>query len=353
MTVPNPGSDDPHPAAELTLLPFLTFVLRHRRTVGAVALAGALVGLVAGLLRPRLYASEATFMPQASTEANLSSLAAAASQLGLRLPTQGTTWGAPVYVELLGSRPLLAPLILDTVAVEEEGGRRVPLLDLLEIDRGAPDERVDRGVMALRHLIETRELKSLNAVQVTVTTRWPSISQHIAQRLLAGLNQFNVETRKSQATAERQFVEARAADAESSLRQAEDRLQVFLQRNRSTAGSPELEFQRDRLQREVNLRQQLYTALLQSREEARVREVRDTPVITALEEPVVPTLPISRRIALKFVLGGLGGGILGLVAAWLTSGLRDERRAPNPEAREFFILLGQLVPRRLRGKATP
>src|SRR2546426_756151 len=107
-------------------------------------------------------------------------------------------------------------------------GRRVAVMDLLAVKTSKPEERIDRTVIALGEVVKARELKTLNAVEVTVTTRWPSVSLAIANRLVSGVQRFNVETRKSQAGAERQFVEARAEEAQRALREAEDRLQVFL-----------------------------------------------------------------------------------------------------------------------------
>jgi uncharacterized protein involved in exopolysaccharide biosynthesis len=168
--------------------------------------------------------------------------------------------------------------------------------------------------------------------------------------LLRGVNRFNSETRKSQAVAERQFVEARAAEAEIALRQAENRLQDFLQRNRVIGGSPELAFERDRLQREVTLRQQLYTSLLQNREEARIREVRDIPVITVIEAPQLPVLSEGRKSVFKALLGALVGSVVGLLIAFFTHVMTVTRRQSSSEAREFFTLLEGATPRFLRGK---
>jgi len=170
----------------------------------------------------------------------------------------------------------------------------------------------------------------------------------LVERLVRGVNQFNLETRKSQATAERQFVEGRAEEAGRALREVEDRLQTFLQRNRAIGGSPELGFERDRLQREVALRQQVYTTLLQTREEARIREVRDMPVITELEDPRLPLISESRGTAIKLILGALAGGFLGIVIAFLADAMVAARRAPSEEAREFFQLVEEVTPRFLK-----
>jgi hypothetical protein len=253
-----------------------------------------------------------------------------------------------MYVELLNSRTLLEPIVLDTVVVQEERGRRVAFMDLLEIEAPTTERRLDLAVRALGGMVAASEERKLAAVKVTVTTRWPSVSLALTQRLMQRVNQFNLETRKSQAAMERQFVEAQSAEAEHTLRSAEDRLQVFLQRNRSIAGSPELGFERDRLQREVVLRQQVYTSLLQSREEARIREVRDTPVITVFEKPRLPLVGESRKSVNKALLGGIVGGMLGVLIAFLAHGLSGARQIPSEEAREFFRLVQDATPKFLK-----
>jgi uncharacterized protein involved in exopolysaccharide biosynthesis len=332
---------------EISLLTLLAVLLRWRRTIIALALVGGALGIASGLTKPRVYKSETIFIPQGAERAN-SELVTAAGQLGLRVPTSGSTWGPRVYIQLLRSRALLEPIALDTFTVAEEGNRRVPLTTLLEVN--APTQAEERGaaVGALRGLVEATEVDELGGVNVSVTTRWPSVSHALANRLVSGVNQFNVETRKSQAAAERQFVEAQAAEAERALRVAEDRLQSFLQRNREIAGSPVLAAERDRLQRDVTLRQELHTSWLKSREEARIREVRDTPVITVFEEPQLPTASEPRNSVQKGIMGGIAGGILGGLIALLAHGMAGARRAPREDARELFQLMEEAKPRFLR-----
>jgi capsule polysaccharide export protein KpsE/RkpR len=222
------------------------------------------------------------------------------------------------------------------------------LMDLLDVKAPTPALRLERTVRALANkVVSASEDRRLGAVRLTTTTRWPSVSLTVAQQLVKGVNQFNVVTRKSQASAERQFAEVQEGEAERALRDAEDRLQEFLQGNR-TIVTPELGFQRERLQRNVTLRQQVYTSLVQSREEARIREVRDTPVITVIEEPRLPVLPEGRGVALKTILGALLGAIIGVVIAFVAHALNVARRVSSTEAQEFFDLVGQATPRFLR-----
>lgn len=327
-------------------------LLRWRRLLIVLVVIFAAIGAAVGLLSPRRFSSSATIIPQ-TAESAPSGLAAAASQFGLRLPSTGNTWGAPVYIELLHSRALLMPLALDTFPVPELGNRRIPLAELLKVR--APDAavRAEYGARAVEALISVLDYKPVGGIKLTVSSPWPSVSLALADSLIAGMNRFNQLTRKSQATAERQFVDGQVTAAEQALRESENRLLDFLQRNRAgITGSPELSFERDRLQRDVSLKTSVYTTLLQSREEARMREVRDTPVFTVLEAPRLAVVGESRGTVQKTLLGAVVGAVLAALIALVTEALRAARRSPTPESREFFRLVDSAAPRFLRRPAS-
>lgn len=330
----------------ITAIGIASVLLRWRRVIIALGIAGGLLGLAQGLTSSRVYKSTATFLPQ-SSESSPSGLAQAASQFGIRVPSGSGGWGPQMYVALLRSRALLEPIAVDTFTITEEGGRRAALADLLAVEQAPSRRRVDLTVAALKARLVPGEDQVLGAVTVSITTRWPSLSLALADHVVERVNQFNLETRRSQAQAERRFVETQATNAEAALRQAEDRLQVFLQRNRSISG-PQLSFEHDRLKRDVELRQELYTAWLKSREEARIREVRDTPVITLLEEPRLATVGEARGSIQRGISLGLAGAIIGVLLAFLAQGLKKARRAPGPDTREFLQLLEEATPGFLR-----
>lgn len=339
----------PSPEGGVSLLGLANVVLRWRRRIVWLGVAGALIGLSVGLLTKRVYVSSATFLPQGS-DANVSGLAGVASQLGIRVPTTSGGWGPAVYVQLLHSRSLLESIAKDTFVVAERSGARVPMMDLLDLKGGDPPLRLDKAVKKLSGMVGSREVRTLGAVEVTASTYWPSISLALVERLVDGVNRFNLETRKSQAAAERQFVEDQAAVAERELRDAEDMLQQDLQSNRNISASPQLLINRDRLTRTVALRQQIYTALVQSRAEARIREVRDTPVITMLESPYLPVVGEGRQTLQKALAGGIAGVLLGVAIALIVAALSGSRAAPNDDAREFFRLLDEAMPAVLRNR---
>ena len=80
-------------------------------------------------------------------------------------------------------------------------------------------------------------------------------------------------------------------------------------------------------------------------------KLRDTPVITVLEEPRLPVVPQGRKAILKGILGGLSGAMIGILAALLSHGLSEARRTKGDEAYEFFQLIEEAKPRFLRRRA--
>lgn len=347
VTEPSARRQQAGEIVETSLLELVNVLLRWRRSIVFLGALGLVAGITSALINPRVYTSIATFIPQGA-ESGTSGLALAASQFGIRVPTTGSVWSPAVYAELLRSRALLIPIISDTIVVDQSTGRRGALADQLEITIQDPQLRAEHGYRKINALLAVNQLKTIGAVELSVTTESPDVSFALAERLVEGVDRFNLETRKSQAISERRFVETQAQAAADSLRAAENRLLSFLQRNRLVAGSSELAFERDRLQRDVSLRTQVYTTLLLNLDEARMREVRDTPVITILESPRLPVMPQPRGTLKKGFLGGVAGVLLAVLIAFVFEGIRRAREQPSPESREFFQLVANSLPRFLK-----
>lgn len=333
-----------------SLLYVLTVIARCRRLILWTGGVCALIALIAALLRPRVFTSRATFVPQ-SNDASASGLALAASQYGIKLPgTQGGGWGPSLYVELLSSPPLWRRLALDTIAlVEEKEGLPQRLADLLDINpEAAPEVRAELTTRAIGKIFRVMEDKRIGVVRLSVTTKWPSVSLALTRRLVRGVVDFNNMSRKSQAGEERRFVEAQAARAEVALREAESAEREFLQNNRMYSTSARLTFEHDRLNREVALRQQLYTTLAQNREDARIREVRDIPVVSLIEEPQLAQLPDPRGAPLRAVLGGLIGAALAVLVVVFGDAANRRSMEPGSEADGFIATMRAATPRIVR-----
>jgi len=315
-----------------------TMLLRHRTRILRWMVFGGIAAGVLVIFRPPMYASTASFVPQGS-DAGRSGLASLAGQFGVALPSGNPSLSPDFYVRLLKSRVLLSRVVRDTLNVAELAGARVTFFDLFKIDGGTAAGREERGIEVLADLISTSVAKSTGIVELSVMSRWPSVSNAIATALVSGVNEVNLQTRQGQAASERKFLEGRLVLARSELRAAEDRLEDFLRSNRQSGNSPELTFQRERLQRDISIQQQVYTALIQSFEDARIREVRDTPLITMLEPPSMTSQPESRGRIKGTLLGALLGGFVGALLALMSEMLVRRRQDGDVEAEVFVSTL--------------
>ena len=326
---------------ELSLFALGTILLRNRWRIARWMLAGGALATASAFTRPALYVASTSFIPEGN-DPSRSGLASLAGQFGVALPASNQSQSPDFYTRLLGSRVLLTPIVRDTFAVQEMGGRRIPFLTLFGIQGGSVKRQEEQAVKQLTSLVKTSVAKSTGVVELSVATRWPSVSLAIATALVNGVNDFNQRTRQGQAAAERKFVEGRLSVAGSDLRAAEDRLEDFLKTNRQFTSSPDLTFQRDRLQRDVSVKQQVFSSLTQSYEEVRIREVRDTPVITVIEPPAVPTTPQPRGRLVTVLVGLILGGFFGAIIAFVSDTVSRRREEGDTQADEFVDTLGDM-----------
>lgn len=297
---------------QLSLRPFATVLLRHRRLILYSALTLFVVVVVPMSFTARTYNSSASFMPQASSQR--SGLSALAAQFGVPATVATASESPAFYADLLGTREVLQAVLESQYRVPTDTGvASGNLMDFLKVRATSEALRIEKALRRLQSLLSVDLQTRTGVVRFSVRAPNRVLAQQVAQRLLDEVNRFNLEQRQSQASAERRFTEGRLQALQTELRAAEDRLQAFLQHNRDFR-SPELTFEQGRLARDVELRQAVYTTVAQANEQARINEVRDTPVITVIDPPSLPSQPEGRGRtkggALALILGGLAGLVM-------------------------------------------
>lgn len=344
------GSTMQATAQDVTWTRFVIAVLKYPRTLVGVPLFLTLAVVAAAFLLPHDYAVDSTFLPEGASQQ--SGLSALATQFGFQTQVGGGADSPDFYTELLESEQLLKEAALTTYRFVKEPSDTDTLsgtiIDLYEIEGDTQDARTRSAIQLLRNRVISTDIdRSTNVVTLETTTPWLGLSRQLNQRLLDLVNQFNVHRRQSRASAERRFVEGRLQDAHDSLRAAEDTLQQFWARNRGFQASQQLSFEASRLQRQVDLRQDLYVTLSRSYEQARIDEVRNTPVITVIDPPEYPQ-PLGRRLirhALMALFAGFGLAVGIALLAEFVQGMRQRRPGDFEEmGRRARAALGALVP---------
>lgn len=323
------------PEDGVSILWFAAVLLRDRRLIAIITAVGMVMSLALVLLRRTTYTTSFSFLPQAQQDQSRAGLANLAGQFGINLGSLGGSEMSPqLYADLLTTREVLTPIATDSFPVDADSAEWLPLARFLRIGSGPAPVVTDKTLRALRKDVISTSVAIRTTGVVTVNVRMTSrhVSLAIADRLLAGLNNFNLITRQSQAREERRFTEALLADARVELRVAEDALQRFLEKNREFNASAGLRFQQDRLQREVQLQQQVVTSLAQQYEENRIREVRDTPVLTVIEPPVLAARPDARLRAVILLLGTVAAFGIGLMIVFIReTWIRNDAIGSDPD----------------------
>ncbi len=335
---------DPVPdSEEFSVISLINTVLRHRWLILALAILGGAYQAYNASRLPRVYSTEAQFMPKGGR--GQSQIQGLAQQFGIAVGGVDGMSSPNFYLDLLKSRPLLTAVANEQYRIRTTRGvvRTGTLAELYGIRNVNPDVVRTRVADRLKGQVNPSVSARTGVITVNVWAKYPELAVQIARNLLDQVNVFNLNNRQQQAGAERAFNEKRLADAQSQLSNAENNLQVFLTENRDFRSSPTLSLEFDRLNRAVASRQSLYNSLATSYEQAKIEEVRDLPVITVLEPPELPIMADPRGGKRKTILGIIIGLVAGIVIAFVIDRVAVNKNVRSDEFAEFAALKREAI----------
>jgi uncharacterized protein involved in exopolysaccharide biosynthesis len=314
---------------EISLIDVAIAMLVHRRLLLALPLLLFALVAIFGLLAPRTYTAQGTFLPQQSGGGGQSGLLNLAAQFGVAMPVGSSEESPAFYAELLTSPAILRQVVTGTdyEVMQETGVVRGDLTRVFDVTDSDNDLRLERTVEEVGRKVSVRRNRETGTVTVLVTTYWPDASHQIAAALIEAINQFNLESRRTQAREEREFIAARLEEMHAEQQSAEDALVQFLNANR-ILDAPRLHFERDRLASTVAMRRQMTTSLSQALEQARIDEIRSTPVVTVIDAPRRPARPDGRGLVRRGFLALVFGF---MAAAGIAFFMERARRAEQHE----------------------
>jgi uncharacterized protein involved in exopolysaccharide biosynthesis len=325
------------PAApdELIFADFVAPLARRWRLLAVVPVLAAAAALLLALVWPKSYTAQTSFTPEQSGGAGgvlasaLGSLGGVASLLGGAvggLPTGGGSSASAspeFFAAVLKSQELLDATLDSRFDVPGEAGAQRTLLEIMRPRGATPERRRGNARRKLAKKVVTTVDRRTGIVTASVTLPDPRLAAAVANRMSELLNVYNLERRQFSSREQRRFLAARLAQAEQELRSAERAQSAFRQQNRFFNGSAALEEQDTRLARDVRLHQEVFLTLRKSFEDARIAEVRDTPVLSTVDHAIPPDRPTNPRPVLWTVLAAG----LGLVGASIIAFATASRRA--------------------------
>jgi uncharacterized protein involved in exopolysaccharide biosynthesis len=372
---------------EVSLLDVLLVLSNHRNLIVGTVLAVTALGLTYAVLAPEKYESTATVARESQSskpQIGGGSLGLLQQGLGVQLGGGGSGLTASAYPRVLLSREVRLAVVRDTFRfpgaeqpmtfVDHLNQEEAAWNDVLRytlylpwtlknmfgrafIDRPSvyvdsstaqryPTNEEQKALEVIRRHIRTSVSQESGLMNITATAESPLLATEMANSFLEHLRD-RVRTIRTKQVRERlAFVESRVEEAERKLREAEDRLAEFLERNQNPTTAT-LEFERQRLQRQVQFQEQLYSNLQSQVTQVRLEVQRQEPVITTVEEPV-PSQYRSAPKRTSIVILSFGFGILlGCVMAFVSSNF-SQASFDGEDAGKVERIKRNLIPEALR-----
>lgn len=331
---------------------FLAACLARKWTIAAFVGTVAVLAVVVALLLPPWYRAQSTVLPP--TEVNdafgtMTGLVQSAALSRIGLATSSTA--SDIYEEILKSRTLQEDLV---------GAFH---LQSLYGCRG-----MDRTLKVLgRHVKVATGVSGLLIVQVE--DRDPRRAANMANHLVDELDRFNREALNTRAKRTRRFLEARIADVQIRMREADSNLTAYARAHgvatdgsvvggmaglmaqklnlqvrreyvtsyasdasaavrsidaelaaydRELARLPGLKSEGERLALDAEIQRRVFTMLTGQYEDARIQETRDTPTLTILDRARPPELRTRPKRAAIVLMSTLMAVVLSLGWVGLT-----------------------------------
>ena len=343
----------------LSIYRLANLFLRERRIMITLPLVTVITAIAVTLNKKPEWVTTSKIMAE-GVQAS-SPISSIAEQFGVRVASGAGTASPEFYSQLVKSPEVLTPVAARTYTMTREGQKQSGFISKLYGYKTKTQDdvlTVSRDVLALK--IRTNPDPMTGMVTVDFAAPAKDLSITLNREILASANNFLQERRSARAAAETKFMESRLNEARSQLAVAEANLRDFVSQNRQYQTSPQLNLQYMQLDRNVNLRQQVFVTLSQNYEQARIEAMRNVSLISVLQRPeyaVAKRVPsLFRNVFLGFVLGTL-------VAMGLVTARTKLAREPldNPaDVEEFRALIRAAVPkpvrrgrRQLRGGSIP
>lgn len=208
-----------------------------------------------------------------------------------------------------------------------------------------PSEEVDRALKSIEGKISVSVNNESGLMSIAVTAGDPRLAADLVESFVDHLSSRIREIRTKKIQERLAFIEQRFRTAKRELEAAEDQLAQFLERNQNPTTAT-LQFQRDRLQRQVSFKEQLYSEIQSQLTKTRLELQRRQPVLTVVEKPVPPlerSWPARTLIVLVSLFFGLALGI-GIALVQVLINLQGRKE----EYRKVRDITEEIVPEAVR-----
>lgn len=321
-------SRDPYIEEGVDALRFLTPLVEKRRiiVIGVVLVSLATGGIAA--LMPRKFKAELALTPVTSTKST-TALGGIGALVGATLNT-GYQLTPSRMVELLKERVVLAGVGRSPVPGHPSDKVIDRVLDE-KYTRNDPEE-IAKHMAKLLNVVTNKET---GTITVAVEHRDSALSRLIATRIVDSASQIFVRTSKAQAQQQRIAQEGRVEQAAAQLSRAEEELRQFNFSNRVAPSFSVAALDRGRLNRNIQVAEQVYQQAIGDQQAAYAHELEATPTVV-VQDPLPDVLPkVRKRIIMKTLIAAVVSFVV--ICGWILLADAMQRRLArlDPESLRF------------------
>jgi len=288
-----------------------------RKNIATVVFGVTVLAVIVSLLLPKYYKSTAVLLPQ-NEENSLSALAGLSGLAALAGATVGQVPMEQMYPDILRSETILHQVIYSKYRTEEFS-EPVDLIRYWKYHESTEGKNYEQALLRLQSDLDITVDRKTSIVTVALLMKEPQLAADVINCLISQLDQFLRTKRITYASEQRKWIDSRLVQVESDLRESEDALKNFREKNRNLGSSPQLLLDESRLSRQVEINSMLFLELKKQFEVARIEEIKNIPVINVLDmaKPAA-TKDRPRRtliVAVSFLLSLIGVGAVVLYRA--------------------------------------
>ena len=328
----SPEQDDFADEQPFRVLAIVNTLLRGRWIIVGVAGVVTAAAIVMTLLAQPVFTSTAKFLPSQSPamSSRMGAIIEGSANLG-----RGDDPSTDYYVALVQSPSFLQGVVVRTFNT----GTSEPqtLVDYYKVAGGSDTERVRRAVEKLGKAVTISAARAVGNQprMITLECRAGSatLAADICSAIIDEITKHNTEVRGAKARQNREFVESQLVSARKDLEQATEAFATFTARNRKIV-SPALDAERDRLERQVKVKDDVYNTLSRQLVLARIEEQETRPTLEMIQSPEPPLMRSAPARTRTVMTAGFVGLFLGCVAA-LTWDFMRRMDPSDPDSAEF------------------
>ncbi|MDI6840021.1 MAG: GNVR domain-containing protein [bacterium] len=305
----------------MELIEFLDILFKRWKTIASLFGVTVFFTIIFSLRAKNTYIATANILPSPEASDEILGEGITSSVLSrYRIPGYFYMQSSDFYKSILLSRTLLERVVQMKFYSNQSTGSyglkgENTLIEIYGIKGSDESKRLYKACKKLASTMKVRVNDENQIITISVKAYEPKLAADITNAIVDELNKYNRELRSKKVSANKAFIEGRLNETQKSLRNAEEVLKNFQEKNRRIQDSPELYLQFNRLKREVKLQEELFITLTKQYELAKISEVRDTPMLLVLDKAIPPIHKSAPKRKQNVLLAGILALILGISLA--------------------------------------